>query len=88
VGWIDRGLLRPASVVHATCGEEKRWVQAFLECANARMRECVNELETAPKRPRIVVIPNGIGICENAQIRECGREMRECLNARMREFGE
>jgi hypothetical protein len=38
--------------------------------------------------PKIVVIPNGIGICENAQIRECGREMRECLNARMREFGE
>jgi hypothetical protein len=30
------------------------------ELANARMLECVNELETAPKRPRIVVIPNGV----------------------------
>jgi len=80
VGWIDRWLLRRASVVHATCGEEKRWVQAFLECANARMRECVNELETAPKRPRIVVIPNGIGICENAQIRECANAEEKCAN--------
>ena len=42
VGWIDRGLLRRASVVHATCGDEKRWIEAFLECANAGIRECGN----------------------------------------------
>jgi glycosyltransferase involved in cell wall biosynthesis len=66
VGWIDRWLLRRASVVHATCEEEKRWVQAFLKCANARMRECANgggiprQGEADPRRPKIVVIPNGV----------------------------
>jgi glycosyltransferase involved in cell wall biosynthesis len=65
VGWMDRWLLRRASVVHATCGDEKRWIEAFLgKCANARMRECGNEF-LEPQNPqkgtkKIVVIPNGV----------------------------
>ena len=30
VGWMDRWLLRRASVVHATCEGERAWIQAFL----------------------------------------------------------
>ena len=80
VGWMDRWLLRRADVVHATCEAEKRWIEAFLECSNARMLECVNGGENflttrnteniehstlniehpIKKKPRIVVIPNGI----------------------------
>jgi glycosyltransferase involved in cell wall biosynthesis len=64
VGWMDRWLLRRASVVHATCGEEKRWVQAFLgKCANARMRECGNG---SPRQGAAVP-----GECANAGIGEC-----------------
>lgn len=32
VGWIDRWLLRRASVIHATCEVEKHWVEEFLKC--------------------------------------------------------
>ena len=76
VGWMDRWLLRRADVVHATCEAEKRWIEAFLgKCANAGIRECVNGGENFlttrnteniehstlnKKKPRIVVIPNGI----------------------------
>jgi glycosyltransferase involved in cell wall biosynthesis len=45
VGWMDRWLLRRASVVHATCEGERAWIQAVLKL----------------KKPRIVVIPNGVG---------------------------
>jgi len=31
VGWMDRWLLRRASVIHATCEAENAWVQAFLQ---------------------------------------------------------
>ena len=61
-------------------GDEPAWIEEVLKFESSKVLKL--------RGPRIVVIPNGIGICENAQIRECGREMRECLNARMREFGE
>ncbi len=87
VGWMDRWLLRRASVVHATCEAEKRWVQAFLKCANARMRECGNgtprQGEAVPGQtprqggavpgPRIVVVPNGVGIPAPGRIPPPGR---------------
>ena len=71
VGWIDRGLLRRASVVHATCEEEKRWVQAFLKLETGS----AFAMPTADKylklggalraeSPRIVVIPNGVEKCQ------------------------
>jgi hypothetical protein len=71
VGWMDRWLLRRASVVHATCESEKRWVQAFLgtprqgEAVPKRTpREFPRQGEAHPgeavPRPRIVVIPNGV----------------------------
>jgi glycosyltransferase involved in cell wall biosynthesis len=58
VGWMDRWLLRRASVVHATCESEKRWVQAFLklETGNLKLGGALRV-----ERPRIVVIPNGVG---------------------------
>jgi glycosyltransferase involved in cell wall biosynthesis len=58
VGWMDRWLLRRASVVHATCEGEKRWVQAFLklETGNLKLGGALRV-----ERPRIVVIPNGVG---------------------------
>jgi hypothetical protein len=58
VGWMDRWLLRRASVVHATCEGEKRWIQAFLklETGNLKLGGALRV-----ERPRIVVIPNGVG---------------------------
>jgi len=64
VGWIDRWLLRRASVVHATCAAESAWIQAFLgKCANARMRECGNG---SPRQG--AAVPRQ---CANARILEC-----------------
>ena len=58
VGWMDRWLLRRASVVHATCEAENAWVQAFLklETGNLKLGGALRV-----ERPRIVVIPNGVG---------------------------
>jgi glycosyltransferase involved in cell wall biosynthesis len=58
VGWMDRWLLRRASVVHATCEAENAWIQAFLklETGNLKLGGALR-----PGRPRIVVIPNGVG---------------------------
>jgi len=76
VGWMDRWLLRRASVIHATCEGENAWVQAFLEVKSEKLKvksdaEKRNlKLETGNlklggalrvERPRIVVIPNGVG---------------------------
>jgi glycosyltransferase involved in cell wall biosynthesis len=58
VGWMDRWLLRRASVVHATCEGEKRWVQAFLKLETGNLK-LAGALRV--ERPRIVVIPNGVG---------------------------
>jgi glycosyltransferase involved in cell wall biosynthesis len=58
VGWMDRWLLRRASVVHATCESEKRWVQAFLKLETGNLK-LAGALRV--ERPRIVVIPNGVG---------------------------
>jgi glycosyltransferase involved in cell wall biosynthesis len=59
VGWIDRWLLRRASVIHATCEAENAWIQAFLkfETGNLKLGEALRS-----DRPKIVVIPNGVGI--------------------------
>jgi glycosyltransferase involved in cell wall biosynthesis len=71
VGWMDRWLLRRASVVHATCEAEKGWIQSVLKCEPA-------SLEAAPCRgsskvlklrtPKIVVIPNGVEQCAHSHI--------------------
>ncbi len=53
VGWMDRWLLRRASVVHATCEGERAWIQAVLKFESSK----VLKLE----KPRIVVVPNGVG---------------------------
>jgi glycosyltransferase involved in cell wall biosynthesis len=53
VGWMDRWLLRRASVIHATCGDERAWIQAVLKFESSK----VLKLE----KPRIVVVPNGVG---------------------------
>ena len=37
VGWIDRGLLRRASVVHATCEEEAGWIQPVLKFESSKV---------------------------------------------------
>jgi glycosyltransferase involved in cell wall biosynthesis len=50
VGWMDRWLLRRASVIHATCEAEGEWVRKFLEPQNPQ--KCTK---------KIVVIPNGVG---------------------------
>jgi len=50
VGWIDRWLLRRASVIHATCEAENAWIRAFLKLETGNLK----------LRPKIVVIPNGI----------------------------
>ena len=70
VGWIDRWLLRRASVVHATCEAESAWVQAFLEAKRKKLKaknintniehRTLNIEHRTRKRPRIVVIPNGV----------------------------
>jgi glycosyltransferase involved in cell wall biosynthesis len=49
VGWMDRWLLRRASVVHVTCEAENAWVRKFLEPQNPQ--KCTK---------KIVVISNGI----------------------------
>jgi hypothetical protein len=71
VGWMDRGLLRRASVVHATCGDEKRWVQAFIKVKSEKLKvknintniehSTLNIEHPIGEKPRIVVIPNGVG---------------------------
>ena len=76
VGWIDRGLLRRASVVHATCEEENAWVQAFLKVKSEKLKakSCNTNIQHSTsniehpikKKPRIVVIPNGVEKCVNA----------------------
>ncbi|MEI6647009.1 MAG: glycosyltransferase [bacterium] len=44
VGWMDRWLLRRASVIHATCEAEKRWIQAFLGTPRqGRARQTLSE---------------------------------------------
>jgi hypothetical protein len=65
---MDRWLLRRASVVHATCEGEKRWVQAFLKLDPPSLklrRTGTGNLKLGGalrvERPRIVVIPNGVG---------------------------
>jgi glycosyltransferase involved in cell wall biosynthesis len=70
VGWMDRWLLRRASVVHATCGDEKRWVQAFLKVKSEKLKaknintnvehSTLNIQHPRGEKPRIVVIPNGV----------------------------
>jgi len=66
-GWMDRGLLRRASVIHATCESEKRWIQAFLGrvAVGSSSRQLVQRTEIRGQRsdgmPKIVVIPNGVG---------------------------
>ena len=70
VGWIDRGLLRRASVVHATCEEENAWVQAFLEAKREKLKaknintniehRTLNIEHRTGEGPKIVVIPNGV----------------------------
>ena len=89
VGWMDRWLLRRASVVHATCRDEKRWIQAFLECANARMRECENgECEKcankhAPRTSTLVQSPNARlkpAELERGAVFRDGAAMLECAN--------
>jgi Glycosyltransferase Family 4 len=50
VGWMDRWLLRRASVIHATCEGEREWVRKFLEPQNPQKYT-----------KKIVVIPNGVG---------------------------
>lgn len=57
VGWIDQWLLRRASVIHATCEAEKRWVEAFL--GTPRQGEADPR---AGRPPRIVVIPPGVEV--------------------------
>ena len=54
IGWMDRWLLRRASVIHATCEAENAWIQAFLETPRQGAAD--------PRRPKIVVVPNGVGI--------------------------
>jgi hypothetical protein len=71
VGWMDRWLLRRASVVHATCEAENAWVEAFLERkeergkrkeGNTNIQHSTSNIEhPIKKKPRIVVIPNGVG---------------------------
>ncbi len=75
VGWIDRWLLRRASVIHATCEAEKRWIQAFLGTPRqgaADPKRTPRQGEAHPgeadpnplarARQTLVVIPNGVGI--------------------------
>jgi hypothetical protein len=50
---MDRWLLRRASVIHATCEAERAWIQAVLKFESSK----VLKLE----KPRIVVVPNGVG---------------------------
>lgn len=49
VGWMDRWLLRRASIIHATCEAEAGWVRVFLEPQNPQ--KCAKV---------IVVVPNGV----------------------------
>ena len=53
-GWMDRWLLKRASVIVATCEAENAWIQAFLETPRQGAAD--------PRRPKIVVVPNGVGI--------------------------
>jgi glycosyltransferase involved in cell wall biosynthesis len=53
VGWMDRWLLRRASVIHATCEGERAWIQAVLKCESSKVLKL--------GKPRIVVVPNGVG---------------------------
>ena len=54
VGWLDRGFLRRAAVVHATSEKEREWAERFLRPFSGRKSE--------GKRgaPRVVVVPNGV----------------------------
>ena len=46
VGWIDRGLLRRASVVHATCEEENAWIEEVLKFESSKVLKLKSKLET------------------------------------------
>ena len=55
VGWIDRWLLRRASVVHATCEAEAGWIQPVLKFESSKVLKL--------RGPKIVVIPKGVEKC-------------------------
>jgi len=75
VGWMDRWLLRRATVIHATCEAEKAWIQAFLKNIQYPTRNDQYPIKKKEKNiehstlnfqhrtgegPKIVVIPNGV----------------------------
>ncbi len=63
VGWIDRWLLRRASVIHATCEEEAGWIQPFLKFEPTSLAATPSQGSSKVlnlRGPKIVVIPNGV----------------------------